>query len=168
MFVSSSTGSVQESLYHHFKEAIGLKSSPEFLREIVLSIAFYFHFINTNHRGGSGKGCRPAAFLYHWCPAKKLFSSPCQLRPSLVVHFPPKKNPYPNSWSFPTPSILDWAVRLLLNFIQLRCRAIQINPAFLDVTFIRGNHLSILLLFLSLLIWGRGVHRGQCLSEQTW
>ena len=42
MFVSSSTGSVQESLYNHFKEAIPIKPLAEFLQKIVVSIAFYF------------------------------------------------------------------------------------------------------------------------------
>ena len=44
MFVSSSTGSVQESLYNHFKEAIPIKPSAEFLQKIVVSIAFYFQY----------------------------------------------------------------------------------------------------------------------------
>ena len=56
MFVSSSTGSVQESLYNHFKEAIPIIPSAEFLQKIAVSVAFYFQFINTHHRGGLGKG----------------------------------------------------------------------------------------------------------------
>ena len=42
MFVSSSTGSVQEGLYNHFKETIPIKPSAEFLQKIAVSIAFYF------------------------------------------------------------------------------------------------------------------------------
>ena len=42
MFVSSSTGSAQESLYNHFKEAIPIKPSAKFLQKIAVSIAFYF------------------------------------------------------------------------------------------------------------------------------
>ena len=42
MFVSSSTGSVQESLYNHFKEAIPIKPPAKFLQKIAVSIAFYF------------------------------------------------------------------------------------------------------------------------------
>ena len=45
MFVSSSTGSVQESLYNHFKEAIPIKPSAEFLQKIAVSIAFIFSLL---------------------------------------------------------------------------------------------------------------------------
>ena len=44
MFVSSSTGSVQESLYNHFKEAIPIKPSAQFLQKIAVSIDFYFQY----------------------------------------------------------------------------------------------------------------------------
>ena len=42
MFVSSSTGSVQESLYNHFKEATPIKPPAKFSQKIAVSIAFYF------------------------------------------------------------------------------------------------------------------------------
>ena len=71
---SFSPGSVLESLYNHFKEAIPIKPLAEFLQKIAVSIAFYFQFIDTNHRDGSGEGVQrvchpsplwwPVAFLY--------------------------------------------------------------------------------------------------------
>ena len=61
---SFSPGSVLESLNNHSKEVIPIKPLAEFLQKIVVSIAFYFQFINMNHRGESGEGvqrvCHPS------------------------------------------------------------------------------------------------------------
>ena len=89
MFVSSSTGSVQESLYNHFKEAIPIKPSAEFLQKIAVSITFTLLIRTTQVDLGKGA---------------------------------------------------------------------PINPAFLDVMFIRTNQQSIFLLSLTLLIWGKVLH----------
>ena len=45
-----------------------------------------------------------------------------------------------------------------ITFFTTQMPATQINPAFLDVMFIRGNHLSIFLLSRTLLIWGMVLH----------
>ena len=58
MFVSSSTGSVQESLYNHFKEAIPIKPSAEFLQKIAVSIAFIFSLLIRSTEVDLGK-CAP-------------------------------------------------------------------------------------------------------------
>ena len=59
MFVSSSTGSVQESLYNHFKEAIPIKPSAEFLQKIAVSIAFTLLIRTTEVDLGKGAPTRP-------------------------------------------------------------------------------------------------------------
>ena len=54
-----------------------------------------------------------------------------------------------------------------ITFFATQMPATQINPAFLDVMFIRGNHLSIFLLSRTLLIWGMVLHWRWCLMEHT-
>ena len=54
-----------------------------------------------------------------------------------------------------------------ITFFTTQMPATQINPAFLDVMFIRGNHLSIFLLSRTLLIWGMVLHWRWCLMKHT-
>ena len=164
MFVSSSTGSVQESLYNHFKEAIPIKPPAKFLQKIAVSITFYFIYYYA-----------PQSRIWGWVRQLRGPSPPLphcdELRPFyitsiLLVCVPLSVTSF---LSGALPSLKEFWILLgtqhtrlssanFITFFTTQMPATQINPAFLDVMFIRGNHLSIFLLSRTLLIWGMVLH----------
>ena len=176
MFVSSSTGSVQESLYNHFKEAIPIKPSAKFLQKIAVSIAFYFIYYYA-----------PQSWIWGWVrqlrsPSPPPFPHCDELRlfyiTSILLKFVCVPLSVMSFLSGALPSLEEFWILLgtqhtrlssatFITFFATQMPATQINPTFLDVMFIQGNHLSIFLLSLTLLIWGMVLHWRQCLMEHT-
>ena len=168
MFVSSSTGSAQESLYNHFKEAIPIKPSAKFLQKIAVSIAFYFIYYYA-----------PQSWIWGWVRQLRSPSPPLpfphcdELRlfyiTSILLKFVCVPLSVMSFLSGALPSLEEFWILLgtqhtrlssatFITFFATQMPATQINPAFLDVMFIQGNHLSIFLLSLTLLIWGMVLH----------
>ena len=167
MFVSSSTGSVQESLYNHFKEAIPIKPSAKFLQKIAVSIAFYFIYYYA-----------PQSWIWGWVRQLRGPSPPPSLTvmnygffyiTSILLKFVCIPLSVMSFLSGALPSLEEFWILLgtqhtrlssatFIIFFATQMPATQINPAFLDVMFIQGNHLSIFLLSLTLLIWGMVLH----------
>ena len=164
MFVSSSTGSVQESLYKHFKEAIPIKPSAKFLQKIAVSIAFYFIYYYA-----------PQSWIWGWVRQLRALPPPLPhgddlrlfyITSILLVCVPLSVTSF---LSGALPSLEEFWILLgtqhtrsssanFITFFATQMPATQINPAFLDVMFIRGNHLSIFLLSRTLFIWGMVLH----------
>ena len=160
MFVSSSTGSVQESLYNHFKEAIPIKPPAKFLQKIAVSIAFYFIYYYAPQswiwgwvrqlRGPSLPHCDDLRLFYITRILLKFVCAPLSVTSFLSGALPSLEE----FWILLGNLHTRLSSANFITFFTTQMPATQINPAFLDVMFIRGNHLSIFLLSLACLFGG--------------